>query len=113
MKIEADYSDIEGDRGLVIKEVYRGAYIETRNGNRIGFCMRDDTIELNVIPKDSPNSKWFRVNMEELTVDPMASKDAQDLTGLGGTLTEPAYASDYNYGEGSEMGRLTKDDSPL
>ena len=68
MKI--DYHTEEEDSGLVIKEVYSGAYIETREGNRIGFCMRDDTIEFNVLPKDG-KSKWFRIDMQNLTVDPM------------------------------------------
>ena len=70
MKIDYDNGGNEGDNGLVIKEVYSGAYIETREGNRIGFCMRDDTIEFNVLPKDG-DSKWFRIDMQNLTVDPM------------------------------------------
>ena len=66
MKIEHD--EIENTQ--VIKEVYSGAFIETREGNRIGFCMRDDTIEFNVLPKDG-GSQWFRIDMQNLTVDPM------------------------------------------
>lgn len=66
MKIEHD--EIENTQ--VIKEVYSGAFIETKEGNRIGFCMRDDTIEFNVLPKDG-GSRWFRIDMQNLTVDPM------------------------------------------
>lgn len=66
MKIETDEDGVRP----VIKEVYSGAYIETAEGNRIGFCMRDDTIEFNVLPKDGDN-RWFRVNMQTLEVEKM------------------------------------------
>lgn len=76
MKIDVDYGDAIGfDRGMVIKEVYSGAYIETSEGNRIGFCMRDDTIEFNVLPKDSDKSQWYRVNMQTLEVEKMGHED--------------------------------------
>lgn len=65
----------EDDSCLVIKEVYSGAMIETSEGNRIGFCMRDDTIEFNVIPADSAKSQWFRVNMQTLEVEKMGHED--------------------------------------
>ncbi len=65
MKITA-----EEDGTLVIGEVFSGAYIETSEGNRIGFCLRDDTIEFNVLPKDSKEEcRWFRVNMQTREVD--------------------------------------------
>ncbi len=68
MKIDVGY---EGeDRAIVIKEVFSGAYIETAEGNRIGFCMRDDTIEFNVLPKGG-GSQWHRVNMQTLEVEKM------------------------------------------
>ena len=71
MKIEVDY---EGeDRGIVIKEVFSGAYIETAEGNRIGFCMRDDTIEFNVLPK-AGGYRWFRIDMGDLTVKAMSTE---------------------------------------
>lgn len=73
MKIEVDY-DNEG-RGLVIKEVFSGAYIETEEGNRIGFCMRDDTVEFNILPKGSKRSQWYRVNMQTLEVEKMGHED--------------------------------------
>ncbi len=56
---------------LVISEVFSGAYLETSEGNRIGFCMRDDTIEFNVIPKGSDKTQWYRVNMQTLEVEKM------------------------------------------
>ncbi len=74
---------VDDDGTLVIGEVFSGAYLETAEGNRIGFCMRDDTIEFNVLPKETKeNDKWFRVNMQTRRVeemDPLPSK-AVELT---------------------------------
>lgn len=76
MKIDVDYGDALGlDRGMAIKEVYSGAYIETSEGNRIGFCLRDDTVEFNVIPKGSDKTQWYRVNMQTLEVEKMNDED--------------------------------------
>lgn len=62
------YVDEEGE--IVLSEVYLGAIIETREGNRLGFCLRDDTVELKVMPKKGV-SEWYRVNMQEGTIEPM------------------------------------------
>lgn len=76
MKIDVDWGDAIGfDRAMVIKEVFSGAYIETAEGNRIGFCMRDDTVEFNVLPKGSDRSQWYRVNMQTLEVEKMGNED--------------------------------------
>jgi hypothetical protein len=65
---------VDEDGALVIGEVFSGAYIETAEGNRIGFCLRDDTIEFNVMPKDSAEScRWFRVNMQTREVEEMSA----------------------------------------
>ena len=71
MKITTDE-----DGAIVIGEVFSGAYIETSEGNRIGFCLRDDTIEFNVMPKDSKEKdcRWFRVNMQTREVEDMSPK---------------------------------------
>lgn len=61
------------DHGIVIGKVFSGAYIETAEGNRIGFCLRDDTVEFNVLPK-AGGSCWFRVNMQDLTVKAIGVK---------------------------------------
>lgn len=71
MKIDVDYDE----RCPVIKEVYSGAILETSEGNRIGFCMRDDTVEFNVIPAGSDRSQWFRVNMQTLEVEKMGHEN--------------------------------------
>lgn len=69
MKITTD----ENSGAIVIGEVFSGAFIETSEGNRIGFCLRDDTIEFNVMPKDSDESQWHRVNMQTLEVEKMSA----------------------------------------
>jgi len=63
MKIEARGNDI------VLKEVYSGVLLETSKGNSIGICMRDDTFEINVIPKGSKERRWHRVNMQSGTIE--------------------------------------------
>ena len=53
------------DGSIIIGEVFSGAYLETSEGNRIGFCMRDDTVEMNILPK-SGGSQWIRIDMQDL-----------------------------------------------
>ncbi len=71
MKIDVDYEEL----CPVIKEVYSGALLETSEGNQIGFCMRDDTVEFNVLPRGSDRSQWYRVNMQTLEVEKMGHED--------------------------------------
>jgi hypothetical protein len=80
MKITTDE-----DGTLVIGEVFSGAYIETAEGNRIGFCLRDDTIEFNILPKGTDVSQWHRVNMQTLEVEKMSANPytVQDPDGGG------------------------------
>ncbi len=66
MKIETDEN---GE--LVLKEVYSGVFMETSDRNRIGVCMRDDTFEINVIPKGAIGRNWYRVNMQTGTIEKM------------------------------------------
>ncbi len=63
MKIEVD-----AENNIVLKEVYSGVLLETTEGNRLGICMRDDTFEINVIPKDSAERNWFRVDMQQIKI---------------------------------------------
>ena len=60
---------------FVLKEVFNGIMLDTKEGNQIGICMRDDTLEINVLPKgyieDYSDSNWYRVNMQEGTIDLM------------------------------------------
>lgn len=59
MKVE-----VMKDRSFLVKEVYQGFVMETAEGNRIAICMRDDTFEINVLPKDAAGSSWSRANMK-------------------------------------------------
>ena len=68
MRIDVDDYD---ENRMVIKEAYSGAFLESSEGNRVGFCMRDDTIELHVIPAHSKISQWYRVNMQTLEITKM------------------------------------------
>jgi hypothetical protein len=83
MKITTD----EDSGAIVIGEVFSGAFIETSEGNRIGFCLRDDTIEFNVLPKGSSKSRWHRVNMQTLEVEDM-------LASARGSVQDPDGGSD-------------------
>jgi hypothetical protein len=83
MKITTD----EDSGAIVIGEVFSGAFIETSEGNRIGFCLRDDTIEFNVLPKGSLESRWHRVNMQTLEVEDM-------LASARGSVQDPDGGSD-------------------
>lgn len=63
--------EVSEDRSIVFKEVYSGFGLKTSEGNFIGICMRDDTFEINVMPKGAEKHKWFRVNMQKRTVEEM------------------------------------------
>lgn len=60
MKVE-----VNEDRDIVLKEVFSGVMLETSEGNRIGICMRDDTFEIHVMPKEQSEYRdWWRVDMQ-------------------------------------------------
>ena len=63
MKIE-----VGENREIVLKEVYSGVLLETIEGNKIGICMRDDTFEINVIPKGGMKSVWHGVDMKTANI---------------------------------------------
>ena len=60
---------------LVLEEIYSGVLLRTSEGNEIGICMRDDTFEINVIPKGETSDplyrNWHRVDMKKGTVEKM------------------------------------------
>lgn len=66
MKIEVSLN-----REIVLKEVYSGILLETSEGNQIGICMRDDTFEINVLPKDR-TGHWHRVDMQKSKIESMS-----------------------------------------
>jgi len=66
-KAEVPLTDHQGSEmtysnKIVLTEEFSGVLLTTEEGNSIGVCMRDDTFEINVIPKDKP-SRWNRVDM--------------------------------------------------
>lgn len=67
MKIEIEVNSL-GE--IVLKEVYSGILMETSEGNKIGICMRDNTFEINVIPKEGM-TQWHRVHMESSSIKVM------------------------------------------
>lgn len=60
--------------GLVLTEVHSGVLLRTAEGNAVSVCMRDDTVELNIIPKGSGEPNWWRVNMQRGTVERMGEE---------------------------------------
>ena len=62
MKIEATVE------GICLKEVFEGIMMETFSGNKIGVCMRNNTFEINILPKGSTEHNWWRVDMQNGTV---------------------------------------------
>lgn len=62
MKIE---SNNEGN--FVIKEVFSPLILETAEGNQVGVCMRDNTVEMTV----AGTGKWYRANMATGDIEKM------------------------------------------
>ncbi len=64
---------------VILKEVYSSIVLETAEGNRLVLCMRDDTIEMKVLPKLGSedlavaitDEGWWRVDMKGRTVKEM------------------------------------------
>jgi hypothetical protein len=66
--------DIDQHNHLRLKEVFSGVLLETTEGNQIGVCMRDDTLEINVCPAGKNTGNWWRVNMQTKEIERMANK---------------------------------------
>jgi len=65
--------EVDQDGGIVLKNVYSGVKLQTEEGNAIGVCMRDDTLEINVLPWEDrkPGGNWWRVDMQKGAIEPM------------------------------------------
>ena len=59
MKIDTDQHN-----NLRLREIFSGVLLETQEGNQMGLCMRDDTIEINVLPNGKNTNNWWRINMQ-------------------------------------------------
>jgi hypothetical protein len=67
--------DIDEHNNLRLQHVYSGVILETSEGNQIGVCMRDDTIEINVCPERKNTDNWWRVNMQTGQIEPMIKRE--------------------------------------
>lgn len=63
--------DIDEHNNLRLREVFNGVLLETSEGNQIGVCMRDDTLEINVCPEGKNTNNWWRVNMQTHGIERM------------------------------------------
>ena len=68
--------DIDRDNQLRLREVFSGILLETQEGNQIGVCMRDDTLEINVCPSGNHTNNWWRVNMQTGCIESMQAKQS-------------------------------------
>ena len=80
--------EVTEDYEVCLKDVYSGVMMETNEGNRIGICMRDDTFEINVMPKGKP-SRWFRVNMKKLEIEKELEPLEAEKTMPEGIIEDP------------------------
>ena len=69
--------DVDEERNIRLREVFNGVKLETSEGNAIGVCMRDDTLEINVMPGGKHTGNWWRVNMQTGDIDPMPNAPHQ------------------------------------
>jgi len=66
MKVSVDEDGI-----ILLEEVFSGIGLKTSEGNEIGICMRDDTLEINIMPEGKHTNNWWRVNMQKGTIERM------------------------------------------
>jgi hypothetical protein len=73
--------ELDDQNHIVFKEIYNGVLLETSEGNRLGICMRDDTFEINVMPKGEVEHCWQRVNMQNKNITRMfiGSGEAENI----------------------------------
>jgi hypothetical protein len=72
--------DVGEHHNIRLKEVFTGVLLETEEGNAIGVCMRDDTLEINVLPKGRNEDNWWRVNMQTGRIFNMREEINNNLT---------------------------------
>ena len=63
---------VSGEGLVTGEEVYGGLILRTKEGNEISVCMRDDTMEINVMPGGEHTSNWWRVDMEKGVIEKQA-----------------------------------------
>ena len=65
---------VNSEGGLLAKEVFNGLVLETAEGNMLTVCMRDDTVEMQVVG----TGRWFRADMDTGEIYEMARTHAVD-----------------------------------
>ena len=63
-------SEVNSEGGLLLKEVFSGVVLETGKGHKLTVCMRDDTMEMQVVG----TGRWFRADMESGEIYEMAER---------------------------------------
>jgi len=58
---------IADEQVISLQEIYCNTVLETKEGNQLAICMRDDTIEMAVVG----HAKWYRVDMQSGDIEPM------------------------------------------
>jgi len=83
--------DVDEDRNIRLREVFNGVKMETAEGNAIGVCMRDDTLEINVMPGGKHTGNWWRVNMQTGQIEsmPNTTNEGVPLNSLVRPSSEP------------------------
>ncbi len=74
--------DVSGE-GVTLREVFSGVCMETPGENAIGICIRDDTFEINVMPRGEHTGNWWKVNMQTGEIDSMLIAAGQDTRARG------------------------------
>ena len=69
---------VNEERCLVVEEVYCDFVMRTSEGNEISICMRDDTFEINVMPKGESTGNWWRVDMQSKAMAPLCKKTKEE-----------------------------------
>lgn len=73
MKIE-----VSEDGYILLREVFNGIMLMTEEGHSLGICMRDDTFEINVMPKGDNENCWQRVNWLTKNISRMSKEIKAD-----------------------------------
>lgn len=94
--------DINERNELRLREVYSGVLLETQEGNAIGVCMRDDTLEINVIPSGCKDGNWWVVDMAAGTIRKMPAHPLPDVGEMARLREKVAEALGWQYRKYSE-----------
>lgn len=82
---------------IVLEEVFSGVLLRQPDGNSIGVCMRDDTFEINIIPKGSDGQSWWRPNMQNRTMEKSGQSVVEKLLSAESTLSDLSKLMEKQY----------------